>query len=343
MLSNVDWVKLDINGSYRGEVYLEMTFFSSGAAPPKAPAPTPSAPSSYLQASVPLSRRPSKLSSSDRMTRPSQPYHYSVPASLSPHGPPSPSQNQDYFSTQYVPSRGSHLSPPRGRDQSPSSSSRSSSGSPGRHGRDAALPSVPEEGIQSGGGRGGGGGKVPTILRPGKPKSSPQPSSSLSSPTMPGSYPNDGSLASTVPYQPVTGQVYQPVTVSYQAPQPQPSPYPIESHPTISFPVPVTTPVYQPPVGSGYAPPTTYGYGRSPFPQQEELPDPFLSKRYHTPLPLPAGATFPSPSSNKSTPAHNPKSAEETEKALKLIAQRKAQEEEDLEFARKLDREMNLE
>lgn len=46
---NLDWVKLQLNGSFRGEVYLEMTFYS---------------------ATPPLARRPSKLSPKDRLWRP---------------------------------------------------------------------------------------------------------------------------------------------------------------------------------------------------------------------------------------------------------------------------------
>ncbi|KAH7925481.1 hypothetical protein BV22DRAFT_995360, partial [Leucogyrophana mollusca] len=45
-----DWVQLETSGGARGEVYLEMTFYA--AAPP------------------PLTRRPSKLSPSDRLSRP---------------------------------------------------------------------------------------------------------------------------------------------------------------------------------------------------------------------------------------------------------------------------------
>ncbi|KAF8589376.1 hypothetical protein K439DRAFT_1628818 [Ramaria rubella] len=44
-----DWVKLELNGAYRGEIYLEMTYYS---------------------ADPPLARRPSKLSPNDRLWRP---------------------------------------------------------------------------------------------------------------------------------------------------------------------------------------------------------------------------------------------------------------------------------
>ncbi|PFH53188.1 hypothetical protein AMATHDRAFT_138240, partial [Amanita thiersii Skay4041] len=54
-----DWVELETNGTIRGEIYLEMTFYSS-------------APSSKLSIeSSNFVRRPSKLSHSDRLSRPS--------------------------------------------------------------------------------------------------------------------------------------------------------------------------------------------------------------------------------------------------------------------------------
>ncbi|EJD07090.1 uncharacterized protein FOMMEDRAFT_77011, partial [Fomitiporia mediterranea MF3/22] len=48
-----DWIKFETNGAYRGEIYLEMTFFAAG--------PPPS-----------LARRPSKLEPSERLWRPAQ-------------------------------------------------------------------------------------------------------------------------------------------------------------------------------------------------------------------------------------------------------------------------------
>ncbi|KAH8099949.1 C2 domain-containing protein, partial [Cristinia sonorae] len=46
-----DWVPLEVDGKYRGEMYLEMTFYAAG--PPPA-----------------LSRRPSKLLPKDRLAKP---------------------------------------------------------------------------------------------------------------------------------------------------------------------------------------------------------------------------------------------------------------------------------
>ncbi|KZT00773.1 uncharacterized protein LAESUDRAFT_665347, partial [Laetiporus sulphureus 93-53] len=68
---DTDWVKLEVEGAYRGEMYLEMTYFAASPAP--------------------LQRRPSKMSNSERLSRLSQPYVYSslnpaVPTRTPPKG-----------------------------------------------------------------------------------------------------------------------------------------------------------------------------------------------------------------------------------------------------------------
>ncbi|XP_006459223.1 hypothetical protein AGABI2DRAFT_218205 [Agaricus bisporus var. bisporus H97] len=60
-----DWASLNIDGVERGEVYLEMTYFSSRP-PPKGSA------SSSLLTNQNLTRRPSKLPASERLWRPPQ-------------------------------------------------------------------------------------------------------------------------------------------------------------------------------------------------------------------------------------------------------------------------------
>ncbi|KAJ7220105.1 C2 domain-containing protein, partial [Mycena pura] len=59
-----DWVRLDVSGVVRGEIYLEMTFFANAPAPAGLPT-----------ASGNLQRRPSKLSPADRLARPQQREH----------------------------------------------------------------------------------------------------------------------------------------------------------------------------------------------------------------------------------------------------------------------------
>ncbi|KAJ7510430.1 C2 domain-containing protein [Mycena galericulata] len=56
-----DWVKLEVNGVARGEIYLEMTFFTNAPAPAGLSVP---------KANANLQRRPSKLSPSERLARP---------------------------------------------------------------------------------------------------------------------------------------------------------------------------------------------------------------------------------------------------------------------------------
>lgn len=71
---NADWVQLEIDGVARGELYLEMTYYANS------PAPSPAIPNKLLSAVVNqntgLSRRPSKFSPAERLSRPHpQPGH----------------------------------------------------------------------------------------------------------------------------------------------------------------------------------------------------------------------------------------------------------------------------
>lgn len=77
----IDWVSLDVNGVVRGDLYLEMTFYAN------APAPA-AAKNKFLvpvQGSA-LGRRPSKLSPSDRLSRPVK-RNVAGPSGLSPKQP----------------------------------------------------------------------------------------------------------------------------------------------------------------------------------------------------------------------------------------------------------------
>ncbi|KAJ6630969.1 C2 domain-containing protein, partial [Mycena sp. CBHHK59/15] len=56
-----DWVSLEINGTTRGEIYLEMTYYTNAPAPANHGLVVPKAN---------LTRRPSKLSPADRLARP---------------------------------------------------------------------------------------------------------------------------------------------------------------------------------------------------------------------------------------------------------------------------------
>src|ERR1700683_2403793 len=143
-----DWVKLETDGGYRGEVFLEMTF--------------------YANAPAPLNRRATKLDPKTRLARPTQPYKY--PNSAGSSSFPRKDSNQ----LPQTSPKGNHLVPPSSR--SPSSSPKSRN--------DALLP-IPESrtplpaSLAAGGGAAANSGtrkpKPPSILRPGNPKSSPTP------------------------------------------------------------------------------------------------------------------------------------------------------------------------
>ena len=63
----IDWVSLDVDGVVRGDIYLEMTYYAN--------TPAPAAPKNKLLAPAQgraFGRRPSKLSPSDRLSRPIQ-------------------------------------------------------------------------------------------------------------------------------------------------------------------------------------------------------------------------------------------------------------------------------
>ncbi|KAF8896587.1 hypothetical protein BD779DRAFT_1496727 [Infundibulicybe gibba] len=290
-----------------------------------------------------LTRHPSKLPPSDRLHRPS---HTSVPPAVSPDKyliPPS-------------------VSPPR-------------SPSPARASLPVAL--APGGGMRPNQSH-GSPKPVPSILRPGKPRTSPvsvpqslpnnaQPSYSppavytpvSHTPAPPPIQQNDYSPATTPP-QHHNIQSQAPLSYSSSTPAQAPS-YPNAAAQAlwsantapplnISFPVPSVTPVSE-----AYRPPLEAQKHDS------GLPDPYLLARYQTPLPLPPGATRP-PSNhqiptNTMGPTHvgystPPRVATQTPigsarlEALRIAeeeaARRKAQEDKDLELALQLDRELNL-
>ncbi|KAF8920230.1 hypothetical protein CPB85DRAFT_1248429 [Mucidula mucida] len=254
-----DWILLDIDGVQRGEVYLEMTYFSN------APPPAPKAPTKQhqhqqtmlappvIQPGKPLQRRPSKWAPTERLARPAS--YYQVPTQLKPAGRPdvSPIRNGQHLNLHPNPH-----SPP---------SSRSSSHSP-THKHDV-LPPLPNEGPA----------RVPTILRPG-PKAGSAPSSRPLSFEIPSShrnsYPNpydDPPLPARNDQAPPPSHTPNPLWADHHeynsstAPPMFPlpnvtvapaTPAPVQGHPPAP-PPPASTPspytYYQPPSHSNYAPP----------------------------------------------------------------------------------------
>ncbi|TRM55233.1 hypothetical protein BD626DRAFT_543417 [Schizophyllum amplum] len=361
-----DWIPLKLNGTQRGEVYLEMTYYANGPAP-----------ANYNT----LERRPSKLKPADRLWRP----------------PVTPPKGSPLRNEAPLPDPSRHLLPPSAAS---GASKRATSPSPSRHGDGTVLPPLGAgAGVQPGASS-IPGGHVPSILRPGNPKSSTAPTaknhgrhSSGGLPPLPqeeidtskytgdiskytgdtskytgdiskytgdtSKYTGDTSRytgAASVQQRPVSylapsqHQLYQPPDNNvggFAFPVPGPTPAPATPVPYASTPVPYAnaptpapyanapTPApsqyqahapsqyqahapytggypqqpyprvepYAPPRGEPYAPPRgdpspPGGYPASPGPlspqmqgphRQDSFPDPYLQRRYQTPLPLPPG------------------------------------------------------
>ncbi|KAK0204712.1 hypothetical protein DFS33DRAFT_684255 [Desarmillaria ectypa] len=207
------WVLLDIDGVQRGEVYLEITYYSNApppqTAPVKGPTRTPVAATLAPSGGGPLNRRPSKFPAADRLARPAS--YYQVPAALKPSVP------------------GNRVSPLRDQNlPTPSAESRPPSHSP--KGRDSALPSLPEEKV-------GRHSKVPSqpqivpsSLRPGNvsaPNSRP-PSDHLHPSSPPPTHTNFGYTVPTAnPYGSVTRSPSSlPAADQFHPTSPPPSVYP---------------------------------------------------------------------------------------------------------------------
>ncbi|CCM01411.1 uncharacterized protein FIBRA_03462 [Fibroporia radiculosa] len=146
--SSVDWVQLEVDQLYRGEIYLEMTYFAAGPAP--------------------LQRRPTKMLISERLQRQTQPYAYSnlkTPSKIPstpispPHTPTAPAPVRASLAP--VIQAGQHLSAPSNH-MSPRGSPRSSPHTSPRS-RNDALPPIPQERVAP--------DSIPDMLRPGNPKS----------------------------------------------------------------------------------------------------------------------------------------------------------------------------
>ncbi|KAJ7454709.1 hypothetical protein FB451DRAFT_1565115 [Mycena latifolia] len=246
-----DWVSLETNGVTRGEVYLEMTFFTNAPAP----AGLLAAKANNLQ------RRPSKLSPAERLARPA----YTPSTSSEGH----PHRRQDHHNGLLSPS------PP---------SSRTASASPSRQGRESPLPPLPEQlgtgppvpntltpGRPRPQGAQGLTQHVPSVLRPRNPKSSPTPiphPDSDYSGVVHG-YNPDSPPRTYTPVVPPPDSTYDDDASSYARP-------PLErwgsgsndSPADFSFPVP-SIPGAREPTVEFSSPPPPAGYGAGPAPGRE--------------------------------------------------------------------------
>ncbi|KAL0954599.1 hypothetical protein HGRIS_003559 [Hohenbuehelia grisea] len=364
-----DWVPLSTEAGQRGEVYLEMTYYANAPAPTSGQLAVPSGSN--------LMRRPSKLSPNDRLARLEQTYT-ALPSSSS-NGRVSQQPNNP----RPAPASGQHLG--ASTYSSRPSSSRSSSGSP--HGRDSALPPLPEDSgrntvpkpipttLVPGAGRKpsaqpSSSPQLPSILRPGGPQSSSTPLI-LPQQNAPDRDPRVSQPIGTPPYQytvppQVRGYSPAPVAVntdyinrpvsqassgytspslpSFVPPAPFAGPDPWRTDVSVvSFPVPsvaAAPEISYNSVGRGHQPPEPI---RASYQHHlaNDMPDPYRQARYQTPLPLPPDTT-----PSKPQPVPENKAADDRIIALRLAeekaARRREQEERDAEFARQLDRELNI-
>lgn len=360
-----DWVSLDIDGVVRGEVYLEMTYFSSSPVPVS----KPSATSLAVPLGQSLARRPSKLPKSERLYRPPQTF---------------PAQPMLMNVTDRPPSSAFSAQPLRAHTDS----------SPPRS-KGSALPPLPEDqsgqaalpGILMPGGASRpnpqvpppSSGPLPSILRPrngnaslpttrpldrarlsASPSSDPVPlrqsSPSLGTPlytnssSTPNPYltgpPSTPTLSSAIPPQnlPTTPMVNYPHYTGSFAPPPfdtNQAPYESTWSTTPSFPVPVVLTTPQPDL-----PRQLYTHHQSTYDETPpSQPDPYLQARYRNPLPLPPrDEPGPTPSffdSQRTKHQINSDRLGALERAEEEATRRREQELKDLELALRLDRELN--
>lgn len=318
-----DWVKLEENGQYRGEIYLEMTFFAAG---PK-----------------PLTRRASKMPASERLWRPpAQSPPKPAPQKLPP---PSLQSGRPPPANASTSPKQNHLVPPRS-SRTPSPSSKLD-----------ALPPLPEEVYHPGGLPDPrlaqepipqpadiplilkpGGGKPPNRSPPSHPASlAPRAPPPTASQTTGYNTPHNNYSIPVDRHTPAfrndpSASPYPPPAASY-APINFPEPQVQQYNPTTARPAP-TYPDYIP--GSG---------GELGTDERDRL-----AKRYGSPLPVPGGSypartspigayttrpivTSPPPSRPAPAPAPDPDPYLERERE---VLSRASQEEADAEFARSL-------
>ncbi|KAK7454428.1 hypothetical protein VKT23_011184 [Stygiomarasmius scandens] len=324
-----EWVPLSTNGNMRGDLYLEITYYSNGPAPVNL-APVNLAPP---VANNNLTRRPSKLKPADRLYRPPQPVTppRKAEAPLPPIPEPAPAPVPGALKP--GPKRPSPSHSPYHQPQN--------------------LPPIPpaERPEQS--------APVPAILRPGpsaRPQQDPHSSyhhsrhssAGASYPYTPPAGSSQYNLSSAVPqdahvstsaYISNPARISPPPAVSSFPPAARPAHTPVPSwnhsqegpsasfaHSTsqegssFSFPVPDVPAAsslptasydyspppnhYQPPYQTPTPAPSHHHYRTSSYPTSPpsipsstaNLPDPYLLARYQSPLPLPPGAEpYPTP------------------------------------------------
>jgi hypothetical protein len=349
----IDWVSLDIDGVARGDLYLEMTYYTNSVAPIVATGGL--AVPSYLKEGV--QRRPSKLLPSDRLSRPRPVTNFPPPQNLA--------------STQVRKTTPDHTLPILPPSLTPANVSRPTPTPNTRNHHSNQAAGIPISSLDSP--RNPLAGPLPSILRPGSvqppTRSNSPPSGHIrQSPTAPPSLNNPYALPAVTASQqylqgviPRGAQNVQPSQNYTHNPYPVSTsinPYisPVNTSPTQSrvdtvasptfvsggfyIPAPVLPPARETnPYMSAYAS-TIEQYipprGRESDPYGQHLPT-----RYQTPLPLPQRSP---PAGRAFSPTVGPDVArlETLRRAEGEAAQRRQQELKDLELALQLDRELNL-
>lgn len=110
--------------------------------------------------------------------------------------------------------------------------------------------------------------------------------------------------------------------------------------------------ITRPPTSSYNPYPARSRNGTTDSNRSDDLPDPYLIARYHTPLPLPPGSQIQPVQAAQSSPPRgrqslemSPEDARLRQKEARVLEEataRKEQEKRDMELARQLDRELNL-
>ncbi|PPQ96243.1 hypothetical protein CVT26_005570 [Gymnopilus dilepis] len=369
-----DWVPLEVDGFQRGEIYLEMTYYANAPPPVNA-----SAPNKHLLAvqnqSNGLTRRPSKLSPAERLSRP----------------PPTRSQDQYTAQTSAVHSISGDFRSPQVQaslqhdthkptlDARPNAVPTSLTPTPGTGPISASKPGnsvnpVPSP-LRSKAADQQSQLPLPTILRPGPPSASPPSTSSgrpiprtqpyehghtrnpSSSPpsknpyiSLPqGSPPNPylgGGSSSSNPYiSGISGST--PNTAAHSQYSGYSTPPDGQSVIWRNGSVPQGPPSLPGPSLPADRQHSSYWYTQPNQPATSVGGDPYLQARYQTPLPLPAEASSGRRSSSSSPPQSTtpiPTGAhfEALKRAEDEAKRRREQELKDLELAMELDRQLNM-
>ncbi|VDB88532.1 unnamed protein product [Peniophora sp. CBMAI 1063] len=280
-----------------------------------------------------------------------QPYVSSYPpyhagSTSAPSSPPLPPAQADTYVSPYPP----YHTPSQGPPSPPAHAQ--------THGRTASFSSLasqqqqyaPHQPTHAGTAP---GGYPPAQSHAAQPPASYPPQSQTPQP--PGAYPTAPSHSTSTP----------PAGFHF------PTPTPNYSTPPANYSSPPPQQGYNGPHGGFYGPPPAgrgYGYNPSQYGQpprvpsrasSNDLPDPYLEKRYQTPLPLPGSppttgrvpsyvppaVSAPAPASVPAVPRVDPGEVAAREMQARLEAAdraRREQEEKDAELARRLDQELNI-